>query len=99
MSSWLHALLALAALAFGALLPGCVSQDVGENGTVPQARPADWQGGIPGLGGLHSGATGTDAVIDAADAVIDAGLGSAFDGDTGGGKALQYPGGPGNGLR
>jgi hypothetical protein len=51
-------LLILAALAFGALLSGCASENAVENNTIPQARPADWQGGIPGMSNAFGGNTG-----------------------------------------
>jgi hypothetical protein len=58
MPSRRHLLLVLAALALGAFLSGCASENATENNTVPWTRPADWQGGIPGLGSAFGGSTG-----------------------------------------
>jgi len=62
MDSRCHALVVLAALTLGAFLSGCASEDVMNNNAIPQARPADWQGGIPGLGSEHGGTQGWPAV-------------------------------------
>jgi ABC-type uncharacterized transport system auxiliary subunit len=58
MPSRRHLLLVLAALAFSTFLSGCASESEVDNNTIPQARPADWQGGIPGLGTAFGGNTG-----------------------------------------
>jgi hypothetical protein len=53
------ALLLLAAL--GAFLTGCTTAPATDNTAVsnlPQARPASWQGGIPGMSNL-TGSAGT----------------------------------------
>jgi len=58
MSSRRPALLVLAALAVGAFFSGCASETTTENNTIPWTRPADWQGGIPGMGDAFGGNTG-----------------------------------------
>jgi len=40
---------ALLALAFTALLGGCQTRSA-KDSTIPWGRPADWEGGIPGMG-------------------------------------------------
>jgi len=40
-------LLALLALALGSLFAGCVAPK--SDSTIPWARPADWEGKIPGM--------------------------------------------------
>ncbi len=52
-----HLLLALLALSFGALFAGCTSMTSADS-TIPQARPADWEGGIPGMGTMPGSSSG-----------------------------------------
>jgi type IV pilus biogenesis protein CpaD/CtpE len=40
---------AVLALALAALLAGCASDQEGGAGDLPQAQPAHWEGGVPGL--------------------------------------------------
>jgi len=42
-------ILALLALAFAAILSGCQTRSA-KDSTIPWGRPADWEGGIPGMG-------------------------------------------------
>jgi uncharacterized lipoprotein YajG len=58
MSSRRHIKLVLAALALGMFLSGCASDSDIVNNTIPQARPADWQAGIPGMGNAFGGDNG-----------------------------------------
>ncbi len=56
-----------ASLALSALFVGCQSDDSSSNrrgpkprretsgGSLPWARPADWEGGLPGMGSLNNG--------------------------------------------
>lgn len=40
----------LLTLALGALLAGCASAEEGQGGgDLPQAQPAHWEGGLPGI--------------------------------------------------
>ena len=41
-------ILATLALALGAILTGCTTSP--KDSTIPWGRPADWEGGIPGMG-------------------------------------------------
>ncbi len=43
--------LALLGSAFLALLSGCATKSP-EDSSIPWSRPASWEGGIPGMGGL-----------------------------------------------
>ncbi|MFN7341318.1 MAG: hypothetical protein ACK5VI_09600 [Opitutia bacterium] len=40
---------ALLLLALAALLAGCASAEEGGGGDLPQAQPAHWEGGLPGI--------------------------------------------------
>lgn len=40
---------ALLALALAAFLSGCASHEEGGGGDLPQAQPAHWEGGLPGI--------------------------------------------------
>jgi hypothetical protein len=53
-----HTLIVLAALVIGAFVSGCASDTTTENNTIPWTRPADWQGGIPGMSNAFGGNTG-----------------------------------------
>lgn len=46
-------LLALAAV-FVALAAGCATKQP-EDSSIPWSRPASWEGGIPGMGGMGAG--------------------------------------------
>lgn len=37
--------------AFAALATGCASKTA-EDSTIPWSRPASWEGGMPGMGGM-----------------------------------------------
>ncbi len=52
MQSTLRPALFLAALALGSFLSGCATASNSVGNTIPQARPANWEGGIPGMGGF-----------------------------------------------
>jgi hypothetical protein len=47
-------LLALLALALGAILTGCTTKTA-KDSSIPWSRPASWEGGIPGMGNPESG--------------------------------------------
>ena len=40
---------ALLAIAFAAIAAGCATRSA-KDSTIPWGRPADWEGGIPGMG-------------------------------------------------
>jgi len=42
----------LVALVLGSILSGCATSSNTVGNTIPQARPASWEGGIPGMGGF-----------------------------------------------
>jgi len=47
-------ILALLALSFAAILAGCQTRSA-QDSTIPWSRPADWEGGIPGMGDPSQG--------------------------------------------
>ena len=54
MQSRRSTLFALAVLALGSLLTGCGTYSQDAN-AIPQARRAEWEGGIPGMGSMGGG--------------------------------------------
>jgi ABC-type glycerol-3-phosphate transport system substrate-binding protein len=46
-----RALLALLGVTFLALASGCATKTA-EDSTIPWSRPASWEGGVPGMGGM-----------------------------------------------
>ncbi len=49
--------LTLALAAGSLLLTGCTSKTE-QDSTIPWSRPASWEGGIPGMGGMGSPGSG-----------------------------------------
>ena len=47
--------LILLALVLGALLAGCSTTRTTDDNTIPWSRPADWEGGIPGMSSMPGG--------------------------------------------
>ncbi len=51
-------LLAALALAAGSLLlTGCTTTE--QDSSIPWSRPASWEGGVPGMGGMGTPGSGT----------------------------------------